>query len=171
MSVRQRAVVALGANLGDRVATLSAACEALRDIGRLVACSRLYETAPVGPPQPMYLNAVALLDTDKSPREVLDALLETERRFGRERGERWGPRTLDLDLIACGQAVVNAPGLRLPHPEAAHRAFVLVPLCEVAPDWRFPTGQTARALLDRLDASVVSDVRPVHEAPCLPDRT
>lgn len=160
MSASQRAVVALGANLGDRASTLRSACDALGGIGRVVACSRFYETAPVGPPQPMYLNAVALVDTRKSPHEVLDALLEIERRFGRERGERWGPRTLDLDLIALGQAVIDTPGLSLPHPEAARRAFVLVPLCEVAPDWTFPDGQTARQLASALDEASVAGVRP-----------
>lgn len=165
MSTLQRAVVALGSNLGERATMLRSACAALEALGHVVACSRLYETAPVGPPQPQYLNAVALVDTLLSPRQALEALLDIERRFGRERGERWGARTLDLDLIACGRAVVDEPGLCLPHPEAARRAFVLVPLCEVAPDWTFPDGRSACELSLALGAEVLADVRPVFDSP------
>lgn len=165
MSVTRPAVIALGANLGDRAATLGAAFEALSSIGVVTARSRLYETAPVGPPQPHYLNAVALVNTALEPREVLNRLLEIERRFGRERRQRWGPRTLDLDLIACGRAVVDEPGLRLPHPEAGGRAFVLVPLCEIAPDWVFPDGRSARDLAEALSPSALADVKPVGNWP------
>lgn len=156
-----RAVVALGANLGNREATLRGAVKALSELGDVVSRSSLYETAPVGPPQPAYLNAVALVDTALPAREVLERLLDIERRFGRERRLRWGPRTLDLDLIACGDTVVSEPGLTLPHPEAARRAFVLVPLCEVAPDWPFPDGRTARQLLAELDPQALAGVRRV----------
>src|SRR5690606_13887966 len=89
--------------------------------------------------------------------------LDIERRFGRERRLRWGRRTLDLDLIACGDTVVSEPGLTLPHPEAARRAFVLVPLCEVAPDWPFPDGRTARQLLAELDPQALAGVRRVGQ--------
>lgn len=154
-----RAVVALGANLGDRAATLRGAMAALSELGDVVAQSSLYETAPVGPPQPAYLNAVALVDTALPAREVLDRLLDIERRFGRQRRLRWGPRTLDLDLIACDDIVLAEPGLTLPHPEAARRAFVLVPLCEVAADWPFPDGRTARQLLAALDPQILAEVR------------
>ena len=157
----ERAVVALGSNLGDREATLRGACEALAELGTVVTCSRFYETAPVGPPQPRYLNAAALLDTALSPHELLAGLLDIERRFGRERRERWGPRTLDLDLVAYGARVVDEPGLRVPHPEAARRAFVLVPLCDVAPGWRFPDGRTAEALRDALPVEARAEVVPV----------
>lgn len=165
MSNVQRAVVALGSNLGDREAMLRSACATLQSLGAVVACSRLYETAPVGPAQPLYLNAVALVDTSLSPRQTLDVLLEIERLFGRQRGERWGARTLDLDLIAHGQSIVNETGLTLPHPEAARRAFVLVPLCELAPEWTFPDGQTADALARSLAADALVDVKPVFDAP------
>lgn len=154
-----RAVVALGANLGNREATLRGAVKALSELGDVVSRSSLYETAPVGPPQPAYLNAVALVDTALPAREVLERLLDIERRFGRERRLRWGPRTLDLDLIACGETVIAEPGLTLPHPEASRRAFVLVPLCEVDPQWRFPDGRTASELLGELDPQTLAGVR------------
>lgn len=129
----QQAAVALGSNLGDRLATLRSAVQALGGVGALTARSALYETAPVGPPQPDYLNAVVLLDTALEPLALLDALLDIERRHGRVRGQaRWGPRTLDLDLLALGDRVVRSDRLVLPHPELAVRAFVLRPLADVA---------------------------------------
>ena len=154
-----RAIVALGSNLGDRAGTLRAALTELGGLGRLVSASHLYETAPVGPPQPAYLNAIALVDTTRSPRALLEGLLAIERGHGRERRERWGPRTLDLDLVAYGEQVVEEPGLHVPHPEAPRRAFVLVPLCEVASAWRFPDGRTASELRDALPAAELAGVR------------
>lgn len=113
--------------------------DALGAIGRVVAVSSLWETAPVGDiPQGDYLNAVVVMDTLLGPRPLLDACLAIERDAGRERRERWGPRTLDLDLLLYGDAVVDAPGLTIPHPRMAERRFVLAPLAEVLPDAVIP---------------------------------
>lgn len=136
MSQRRRYVIGLGANLGDRLATLRSALGALGQCGALCAVSDVYETAPIGPPQPEFLNAAVLLETGLEPRALLDQLLAIERAHGRERLERWGPRTLDLDLLCCGDLVVDEPGLTLPHPELPRRAFALLPLLDVVPDAR-----------------------------------
>lgn len=149
------AYVALGSNLGDRAGHLRRALEALRatpDVTR-VEPSRVYETAPVGPaPQGPFLNAVARVETTLPPRALLDRLLAVERAEGRVRtGERWGPRTLDLDLLVYGEAVVSQPGLELPHPRLHERPFVLEPLAEIEPDLVHPTrGETVRALAARV---------------------
>ncbi len=149
-----RAIVALGANLGEARAALESAREALarHPANRLLACSRLYRTPPLGPPgQPDYLNAALLLDTRLAPLPLLALLHEIEAAHGRERGVRWGPRTLDLDLIDHGGLILDAPALTLPHPEAHKRQFVLAPLCDIAPEWQHPRmHQSARQLLDRL---------------------
>lgn len=108
-------------------------------LGAPVAVSSWYRTAPVPESgQPWFVNAVARFRAARAPRDILDLLLETEARFGRRRAERWAPRMLDLDLLACGAAVVDQPGLTLPHPQLAGRAFVLLPLAEIAPAWRRP---------------------------------
>jgi 2-amino-4-hydroxy-6-hydroxymethyldihydropteridine diphosphokinase len=131
------AYVALGSNLGDREAQLRAAIEALRAPpgSRVVAISTLYETAPVGPPpQGPYLNAVVRLRTQLAPRALLERLLGIEVAAGRRRGgPRWSARTLDLDLLLYGSLVLDEPGLTIPHPRLHERAFVLEPLCELAP--------------------------------------
>jgi 2-amino-4-hydroxy-6-hydroxymethyldihydropteridine diphosphokinase len=128
------AVVALGSNLGSREALLRLAEWALDAAPRVSvgARSRLYRTDPVGPPQPDYLNAALALTTDASPRALLETLLAVEARLGRVRGERWGPRTLDLDLLVCGRRV-DEPDLTVPHPRLRERAFALAPLLDVAP--------------------------------------
>ena len=159
-----RAHVALGSNLGDRMANLDAAVRALDadDHTHVMAVSRVYETEPVGgPEQGPYLNAVAVLETDRDPHSLLDLLLLTEDRLGRVRTERWGPRTADLDLILYDGPPVNDPDLVVPHPRARERAFVLVPLMEVDPYASFPDGETAAEALVRLGH--VSDVVPVGE--------
>jgi len=132
-----RAYVGLGANLGDREATIRAALEALAEEDRIevVAVSSLRETEPVGVgPQPLFLNGAAELETTLSARELLDRLLATEQRFGRTRapGEH-GPRTLDLDLLLYGDEQIDEPGLTVPHPRLHKRAFVLEPLRELNP--------------------------------------
>ena len=138
-----RAAVGLGANLGDAAASVRAAIQALETLPgtRLVAASRLYRSAAWGvTAQPEFVNAVAVVDTSLSPRELLDGLLAIERRFGRTRvaGERWGPRTLDLDLLLFGDERMDAPGLQVPHPHLHERAFALLPLLEVWPDACIP---------------------------------
>jgi 2-amino-4-hydroxy-6-hydroxymethyldihydropteridine diphosphokinase len=135
-SVPNTAHVALGSNLGDRRAHLEAAFAALAALPgtRLLARSALYETAPLGPAgQQDYLNAAAALSTTLAPLALLDALLSIEQTRGRVRRERWGPRTLDLDLLLHGDTVLRDPRLTLPHPAMLGRAFVLAPLHDVAP--------------------------------------
>ena len=130
----RRAVLSLGSNQGDRLAVLQGALEALAGTPGLtvVAVSPVYETDPVGgPEQPDYLNAVALVETDLGPRAVLDRSLAVEAAFGRVRDVRWGPRTLDVDVVAVGDLRVDEPDLVVPHPRAAERAFVLVPWLDV----------------------------------------
>jgi 2-amino-4-hydroxy-6-hydroxymethyldihydropteridine diphosphokinase len=159
-----RAHVGLGSNLGDRLATLDAAVRALDadDLTHVMAVSRVYETEPVGgPEQDPYLNAVAVLETDRSPYQLLDLLQATEASLGRVRAERWGPRTADLDLLLYDGPPVDSPELTVPHPRARQRAFVLVPLCDADPFARFPDGELAAAALARLGP--VSGVVPVGE--------
>ena len=125
------AYVGLGSNLGDREATIRAAIAALPGV---VAVSALRETDPVGVvDQPRFLNGAARLETDLSARQLLDALLAIERELGRERRERWGPRTIDLDLLLYGDTAVDEPGLTVPHPRLHERRFVLEPLAELDP--------------------------------------
>jgi 2-amino-4-hydroxy-6-hydroxymethyldihydropteridine diphosphokinase len=144
-----RAYVGVGANLGDREATIRAALAALPDV---VAVSELRETAPVGVvDQPPFLNGAAALETELSPRELLDALLEVERRLGRERRERWGPRTIDLDLLLHGDDVLDEPGLTVPHPRLHERRFALEPLLDLDPDLVVPGRGRVIDLLARLD--------------------
>jgi 2-amino-4-hydroxy-6-hydroxymethyldihydropteridine diphosphokinase len=145
------AYVALGSNLGDREAHLRAALAALRARPEIevAAVSRVYQTAPVGPPpQGPYLNAVVRLRTRLAPRGLLDCLLEIEAARGRQReGGRWSARTLDLDLLFYGSLVLDEPGLRVPHPRLHERNFVLEPLCDVAPDLVHPRlGKTVEEL-------------------------
>ena len=131
-----RVAIGLGSNLGDRRAHLDRAIAALRERFHVVAVSSVRETAPVGgPPQEPYLNAVVVVDADQTPRELLGVAAELEAAAGRVRAERWGPRTLDVDLLLCGGESVNDPDLVVPHPRLTERRFVLEPLAEVAPDW------------------------------------
>lgn len=139
----ETAYIGLGSNLGDRLAALEAALGALARLEGLdlVAVSAAYETAPVGPvAQGDYLNAVTQVRTRLKPRALLEALLQIERGHGRERRERWGPRTLDLDLLLWGRVRVAEPGLVVPHPRLTERRFVLEPLLEIAPDLVHPDG-------------------------------
>ncbi len=148
------AFIALGSNLGDRRDTLTRAVRAIDELGstRVSARSTLIETDPVGPvAQGKYLNGVVRIETDLSPRELLDALLAIEASLGRDRmGDlRWGPRTADLDLLLFGEMQINDPGLHVPHPRLAQRRFVLEPLCELAPDLVIPgLGKTVGMLLE-----------------------
>lgn len=134
------ACVALGSNLGDPAAQVSRAFDELAALPqtRLVARSRLWHTRPVGPPQPDYINAAVRLETRLDALALFEQLLAIEAAHGRVRGERWGPRTLDLDLLLYGTLVLDTPRLTLPHPELARRPFVLLPLAEVAGDLEVP---------------------------------
>jgi 2-amino-4-hydroxy-6-hydroxymethyldihydropteridine diphosphokinase len=144
-----RIFVGLGSNLGDRKRNLCEAVERLREIGA-VRLSTPRDTDPVGvADQPNFLNAVAELSSELPARELLDRLLEIERELGRDRGkeERWGPRTIDLDLLLYGDEVIDEPGLTLPHPRLAERRFVLEPLHELAPELVLPDGRRIKDLL------------------------
>jgi 2-amino-4-hydroxy-6-hydroxymethyldihydropteridine diphosphokinase len=140
-----RAYVGVGANLGDREATIRAALEALPG---LVGVSKLRETDPVGVvDQPPFLNAAAALETELTPRELLDTLLAVERELGRERRERWGPRTIDLDLLLYGDETIDEPGLTVPHPRLHERRFALEPLLDLDPELAIPgRGRVANLL-------------------------
>jgi len=141
------AFVGLGSNLGERMLHLAAAMRSLADLGTLVKGSPVYETAPVGgPDQDAFLNAAVALQTDLSPRDLLDALLEIERDAGRVRDERWGPRTLDLDILTYNDDVIDESGLTIPHPEIRNRRFVLTPLADIAPGLSDTNGPFADAL-------------------------
>jgi 2-amino-4-hydroxy-6-hydroxymethyldihydropteridine diphosphokinase len=127
-------VVGLGANLGNRLGALRAAVRALGKIGRVERVSRVYETDPVGgPPQPAYLNAAVLLAYDGGAEDLLDALQAIETRLGRAREERWGPRTLDLDVLWIEGLAMESERLVVPHPRLSERGFALRPLVDVAP--------------------------------------
>lgn len=149
--------VGLGSNLGDRERTLGRAVASLAAFGELLAVSSLYETAAVGgPSQGDYLNAAVLIHTQRSARGLLEGLLDTEREAGRVRRERWGPRTLDLDLLLHGDESIDEPGLVVPHPRLGERRFVLEPLAEVWPDPILPDG---RVLAELLGAVAAQEVR------------
>ncbi|MFM7169575.1 MAG: 2-amino-4-hydroxy-6-hydroxymethyldihydropteridine diphosphokinase, partial [Cyanobium sp.] len=152
--------IALGSNLGDSQAILEAALLSLDGVPgvRLLARSRWYRSAAVGPVQPDYLNGCALLEVGLAPDALLEELHATEQRFGRVRRERWGPRTLDLDLILYGTLQLESGRLQVPHPRFRERAFVLLPLAEIAPAWIDPlTGRTVADL-----AHGVADRRAVQ---------
>ena len=152
------AYIGMGGNLaswaGAPEETLAAAALRLESLGRVARRSSLYSTAPVGfAAQPRFVNAVVALETDLAPRELLDGLLAIEQEFGRDRaaGVVNGPRTLDLDILLLGELEINEPGLEIPHPRLAERAFVLVPLCEIAAEIIVPgCGKTVEELIDSL---------------------
>jgi 2-amino-4-hydroxy-6-hydroxymethyldihydropteridine diphosphokinase len=148
-----RAYVGVGSNLGDRWANLALAASMLRRSPRVAVlrASRVYDTAPVGPPQPRYLNAVLELETELPPRALHAVLRLTENAAGRRRtGERWSARTLDLDLLLYGDQIIIQRDLRVPHPELTVRRFVLAPMAELCPERIVPgTGRTVAELLAR----------------------
>jgi len=147
--------VGLGSNLGERESMIRLALEALSRLPgtHLVKASSLYDTEPVGEvDQPNFLNAVAQLDTELTARQLLWNLLLIEKRLGRVRTQRWGPRTIDLDLLLHGSLVLDEPELTVPHPELTARSFVLVPLVELDPLLVHPvTGETLLHHLSRLN--------------------
>lgn len=134
--MRTEAALALGGNLGDPVEAFAGALKSLaqRPETTLLRQSSVYRTAPWGRlDQPDFLNMAVLIETALPPRELLELCLEIEREHGRERLERWGPRTLDIDILSYGEGAIDRPGLQIPHPRIAERAFVLTPLNEIAP--------------------------------------
>lgn len=151
-----RAAIGLGSNLGDRKAHLAAATEALGLLGDIVRESSWYETAPVGgPEQGPYLNAVVVLDTELAPDKLMNGLRAIEKHQGRERRERWGPRTLDLDILVYGRRSISEEGLTIPHEEMTNRRFVLEPLLEAWPGVAMPDGTLIEAFLPAVAAQDV----------------
>ena len=150
-----RAFVGLGSNLGERETLIGQALDELAALPEttLIRVSSLYDTEPVGViEQPRFLNAVAMLDTELTARQLLWNLQRIEARLGRTRSQRWGPRTMDLDLLLYGDLVIEEADLRLPHPELARRAFVLVPLVELDPQLTHPaSGLSVVQMLARLE--------------------
>lgn len=156
-----QAYIGLGSNQQHPREQVIQALEALDrlPLTRLAGASRLYASAPVGPQdQPDFVNAVARLSTRLSPLALLDQLQALEQRHGRRRLRHWGPRTLDLDLLLYDDAVIESPRLRVPHPEMAHRGFVLVPLAELAPGLCLPDG---RRIAPLAEARRGDDLRPL----------
>ena len=153
-----KSAIALGSNLGDSLTILEDALKTLAQTPgiALESSSSWYQTAPIGPPQPDYLNGCALLKVQLNPEELLATLLEVEKQFGRVRTQRWGPRSLDLDLLLFDRVILETPKLQIPHPRMRERAFVLVPLAEIAPDWIDPvSGKAIAQLLQGVDCSSV----------------
>lgn len=137
-----RAVLSLGSNLGNSAEILSSAAEALNEVSEVIALSSFYQTRPVGgPPQPDFINAVIIIETNLEPEELLLVAQAIEGAHGRERNEntvKWGPRFLDIDLIKCDEMVINTPDLTIPHPRAHEREFVLRPWNEIDPAATLP---------------------------------
>lgn len=161
-SVSKRSAIALGSNMGDPQEILEASLETLAQTPGIIleAKSSWYTTKAIGPPQPDYLNGCAILKVQLFPQALLETLLTIEQKFGRVRQERWGPRTLDLDLLLYDDIIVDQPNLQIPHPRMSERAFVLVPLAEIAPDWIEPVSQ--RVIQDLLQDVDTSDVHLVN---------
>jgi 2-amino-4-hydroxy-6-hydroxymethyldihydropteridine diphosphokinase len=160
-SPRAQVLVSMGANLGAAEQTLVAAVATLRGRGRVneLTLSSFYRTRPVGPvAQDDFVNAAFIAVTRCAPEELLEELLEVEQIHGRQREERWGPRSLDLDLLFYDARILQTPRLTLPHPEIEARGFVLAPLMDLVPEWRHPvSGRSVRESWQRWRASRSSD--------------
>jgi 2-amino-4-hydroxy-6-hydroxymethyldihydropteridine diphosphokinase len=165
-----KAVLALGANLGDRAATLQAALDGLGAKTTVVAVSAIFETAPVGgPPQPDYYNAVVLVETALAAPDLLTLAQSLEAAAERVRVEHWGPRTLDVDVLAYDDMRSDDPELTLPHPRAHERAFVVLPWLEIEPDARIDSHGTLAELASKLGAAGVRRLdTPTLRLPILP---
>ena len=151
-----KCAIALGSNLGDSKQILNQSLNLLSQTSgiELISHSSWYETVPVGPPQPNYVNGCAILETELLPENLLQILLKIEQQFGRIRQERWGPRILDLDILLYGDLMLEMPNLTIPHPRMNERAFVLVPLAEIAAHWIDPISrQTILQLSQAIDCS------------------
>jgi 2-amino-4-hydroxy-6-hydroxymethyldihydropteridine diphosphokinase len=145
-----RAYVGLGSNLGDRLDNLQRAVELLLEKGlSVMEASSVYETDPVGPPQPDFLNAAVAVDCDLPPAELVGVLKQVEAEIGREQSERWGPRVIDLDLLLYGEETVAEPGVTVPHAELTNRAFALVPILEIDDDVELPSGEPLSAFCEK----------------------
>lgn len=158
-----RAAIALGSNLGDSQTLLENALTTLDQTPgiRLLKRSHWYQTTPVGPVQPDYLNGCAILQVQLLPQFLLQTLQKIEQQFGRVRLERWGPRTLDLDLLLYDNLILETSALQIPHPRLKERAFVLVPLAEIAANWLEPvSGKAIAELLHEVDCSGVNLYSP-----------
>jgi 2-amino-4-hydroxy-6-hydroxymethyldihydropteridine diphosphokinase len=144
--------LSLGSNLGNRAACLHEAIRRLESVGQVQAISSLYETEPVDfTDQPWFLNCAVALETACTPAQLMQGLLEIEKAMGRQRIQPKGPRTIDIDILLFGNAVVNTPALTIPHPGIPQRRFVLEPLAEIAPEARHPvSGKSVRELLEHL---------------------
>ncbi|MFH1091420.1 MAG: 2-amino-4-hydroxy-6-hydroxymethyldihydropteridine diphosphokinase [Pseudomonadota bacterium] len=164
MIARHQAGVGLGANAGDKLGQVKAALQSLGACPkiRFLAHSRFYHTEPVGvTDQEWFVNAAASIETDLSPHELLHTLLKIESRLGRVRAEKWGPRSIDLDLLFYGQEVIREEGLFVPHPHLHQRRFVLLPLSEVAPEWRHPILGLTPVEMAALLSESGQEVRPI----------
>jgi len=155
-----RVFIALGSNLGDRTVHLAKALGILGEFSTVVRRSPVYETAPMYlTDQPRFLNMVVQIDTDRDPRQLLALLKQAEKSLGREGGVRYGPRVIDLDILLYDDQVVNLPNLKIPHPGLPERAYVLRPLCDIAPHLIHPVlGRTMERLLSYLPED--ADVQP-----------
>ncbi len=154
----KKCAIALGSNLGDSPTILKNALQRLNQVPNITikAYSNWYLTPAVGPPQPDYVNGCALLEVGLTPQELLATMLRIETEFGRVRREYWGPRFLDLDLLLFEDLILATPSLQVPHPYLRQRAFVLVPLAEIAPDWVDPVSKKAiKQLLKEVDCSEI----------------
>ena len=161
-------IIGLGGNLGEVRAAFEGAVQAFGDRKglRIVQCSSLYRTQPVGPGQPTFLNAAVMIDIDCPPRVLLELCHEIEAAAGRDRAkeERWGPRTLDCDVLISDRLVCRGPVLEVPHPRLSERAFALIPAAELAPAWLHPIeGRTLADLADRADSRHPNAVERVEE--------
>jgi len=160
--VTEIAYLGLGSNLGDRLATLQQAADLLgaQPGLKITRCSRVWETEPVGgPPQPDFLNVVVRAEVDLEPLDLLAACHRVEASLGRVREVRWGPRTVDVDVLLIDARTVDDPELTVPHPRMRERAFVLMPLLDIDPDPRLPDG--SRLVDVRLGPDAAGGVRPV----------